>query len=148
MVKVSDVEIRDEYITLDVNTKVVDGAKACKEKGVKYIVVLEGDEIKGVATASDFACKVVAEENLDKTLGDIMSSPAVVCDINDDVEDVAKKMYENDYSVLPVVSDKELKGVITAKDVIYALAEEHIPEEKKEAIIMALRPTLHGVRLG
>jgi len=146
MTKVSDVEVRDEFVALDASTSVLDAAKACKGAGVKYIVVLENDRIVGVVTAVDFMYKVLAEEErLDIPLRNVMSTPAVVCNMDDDISKVAERMWESSYSMLPVVSsDGTLAGVITIKDVLYTLAEPFLSEEARTAAQKLRGPCFRG----
>ncbi|MHC1625585.1 MAG: CBS domain-containing protein [Methermicoccaceae archaeon] len=149
MTKVSDVEIGDEFVVLGGNTTVEDAAKTCKEQGVKYIVVLEDDTIAGVVTGVDFMYDLVAMgQPLDVPISSIMSSPAVSCDVDDDIEDVAEIMQKNSYSILPVVaSDGTVKGVITIKDVLYALSKEFVSENVRVIAERLMESTRHGVKL-
>ena len=52
---------------------------------------------------------------------DLMSHPAITCNVNDDLNVPAKLMWEHDCGVIPVVrEDGKLAGVITDRDICVA----------------------------
>jgi CBS domain-containing protein len=52
---------------------------------------------------------------------DLMTSPAITCHVNDPLNSVAKKMWDADIGVLPVVNDDgKLTGMITDRDICMA----------------------------
>ncbi len=144
------IRIKREFVVLGVDTPVLEAAKICKYANVKYIIVSEDGKLVGVVTPIDFVYKIVAEGKDPKTitLGSIMSSPVAVCKSTDDVTTIAKIMYENGFSVLPVVSEEgTIEGVVSIVDVLYALGEAHLSEEMKELAKKLVSSTLHGVKL-
>ena len=141
MTKVEGVEVRDEFVVLGGNTTVEDAAKTCEEQDVKYIVVVEDDEIAGVVTAADFMYRVVAEGRPPTTLlKDIMSRPPVLCHMDDDINDVADVMWKMGYSALPVIGPNgSVEGVLTVRDIIYEFAKQHMNESEKEVVSKLMR---------
>src|SRR5689334_22935276 len=52
---------------------------------------------------------------------DLMTHPAITCDVNDDLNVPAKLMWDNDCGVIPVVrEDGKLAGIITDRDICMA----------------------------
>lgn len=52
---------------------------------------------------------------------DLMTSPPVLCHVNDTLADAAKKMWDADTGVLPVVNDDgKLTGIVTDRDICMA----------------------------
>ena len=58
----------------------------------------------------------------DLEIRSIMSSPPVTIDVTDKLTDAAKKMAQHDISTLVALEDGEIKGILTAVDIIETLA--------------------------
>lgn len=48
----------------------------------------------------------------------IMSKDLIVCNINDAIHSVAKRMHENDVGIVPIVDNKKIIGIITDRDIV------------------------------
>lgn len=52
---------------------------------------------------------------------DLMTTPAITCHVNDTLNSVAKKMWDADVGVMPVVNDEgTLTGMVTDRDICMA----------------------------
>jgi len=123
--KVKDCNIRDEYSTCDINESTSEIAKKMKEdKRVNHVIVVDNNEPRGVVSVRDIIEKVVAEgkdpDNVKSS--DVMSSPVVVLEEEDDLQNAASIMTKNNFLSLPVVSsENKLLGVVSIYDVIAKL---------------------------
>jgi CBS domain-containing protein len=93
----------DEQASVTAAAKVMD--KTGDHKG--FLVVLKAGSPVGIVTEHDFAKKVLASE-LDpaKTaVAEIMSSPLITVDPDDDLLKAAELMKKNDIERLPVVKE-------------------------------------------
>ncbi|MDH5200453.1 MAG: CBS domain-containing protein [Candidatus Bathyarchaeota archaeon] len=96
-----------------------DAAKAMSESGGGFLIVLEGGQPRGIITEGDLVGKVMARE-LDPgeiSAGEIMSSPLITVDPDDDLLKASEAMQKNNVRRLPVVRDGIIYGVVTAQDI-------------------------------
>ena len=125
--KVKDCNIRDEYSTCDVDESAAEIARKMKEnKTINHVIVLEDDEPRGVVSIRDIIEKIVADgknpENVKSS--DIMSSPVVVLEEEDDLKEAVSIMTKNNFLSIPVVSsENKMLGVVSIYDVIAKLKE-------------------------
>ncbi|MFA6296932.1 MAG: CBS domain-containing protein [Patescibacteria group bacterium] len=59
---------------------------------------------------------------------EIMTSNVVTCEITTPVNEVAKKLIDNDITGMPVVDNGKVIGIITESDLIMQKAKIHIPQ--------------------
>ena len=58
---------------------------------------------------------------------DLMSTPPITIDCDEPVEKAAKLMYENNIgSVIVVDKDGKIEGILTERDIVFAIANEKI----------------------
>lgn len=92
-------------------------AKLLRRNKQRRIIVVDNDNSPiGIVSTTDMNNRVVAENKSPQktTAKDIMSSPIyLVCDINDDLNEVFKKMVEHESFFCPVTKNKKLYGVLT-----------------------------------
>ena len=96
------------------------------------IPVTEGDKVIGIITDRDIAVRGVAEgRGPDTPVRELMSDGIVCAHEDDDVQDVAKRMSQEQVRRLPVLDhDKKLVGIVSLGD----LARETIGEASHEAL--------------
>ena len=71
------------------------------------------------------------------TLQDVMTPMVEYCSPSDDMNSLAKTMYENDIGFLPVMEEEQLVGCVTDRDiVIKGLSKERPAQEVKAESIM------------
>jgi len=95
------------------------------------IPVCEGDKVIGIITDRDIAVRGVAEgRGPDTPVRDLMSDGIICAREDEDVEDVARRMSEEQVRRLPVLdADDRLCGIVSLGD----LARETGGEEAHEA---------------
>ena len=84
------------------------------------------NRLKGVVSVADVvrALGQHGAEALDLPLSKIMTSDVLVCDVDDALEDVLRKMNQRHVRHIPVVERGELKGVVDTQDVLASLLDE------------------------
>jgi len=115
-----------DYMTKEVHTinseaTVIDAAKqiASDEKYEGYVIVLKKSKPLGMVTERDIVNKVLAA-GLDpyKTLvTEIMSTPLVTIDPDDDLLKASRLMQEQNVRKLLVIRDEIIYGIMTAKNI-------------------------------
>jgi CBS domain-containing protein len=59
---------------------------------------------------------------------DLMTHPAITCDVNDSLDAAAQKMWDHDCGVLPIVNDEgKVTGMITDRDICMAALTQGRP---------------------
>jgi len=111
--------MRKEFSTIEENVSVSEVAKKMKASRIGFMIVLKNGQPQGIVTERDFVHKVLAK-GLDakKTLiEEIMSSPLITADPDEDLLKAAELMHKNNIRRLPVVRDGIIYGVLTSWDV-------------------------------
>jgi len=114
-----------EFHTVEKNASVTEAAKEMSESGEGYLIVLDKGSPRGIVTDEDFVKKVLARElNPNKMkVGEIMTSPLITIDPDEDLLKVSEIMHENGVRRLPVVKEGIIYGVITAEDIVQRCGE-------------------------
>lgn len=74
-------------------------------------------------------------------VGDIMSTPPITARREDSVEEMAKIMYDNVIgSVIIVDEEGKLEGIVTERDIIYAVAKDKAAKGLPVYMIMTENP--------
>jgi len=123
--KVSDVNIDDEFITVNADDTIIKVAKSIAQAGVPdAVVVNENDQVVGSLDDYDIVSKVLAEEKDPMTMkaSEIMSThPPIKPDTK--LNEVYESMKSLDVSMLPITDEgRKLLGVVTIMDVLEAMA--------------------------
>ncbi len=111
-----------------------DVAKIFRTESVHHIPVVQGHEIVGIISSSDFNRLTFGslyehQEGADNaildslTIEQVMTSNPTVVNAQDSIRDVAEIFAEANFHALPVVENNELKGIVTTKDMIKYLVE-------------------------
>ncbi len=91
-------------------------------------VINEQSEVIGIVSMCDIlkAAKEKGPE-IDKISAEqIMSKTPITADRETALDDLAKIMVENNYSVIPIVKGKKLVGIVSAREIIDTYVEPHL----------------------
>ena len=101
--------------------KITEVAALMNEFRIGGIPVLTNGGVCGIITERDIMKKVVQgnKSPSEVSVEEIMTCPPkVVCDVSDDLEDIAELMAAHDVTRIPVVRDGKLVGIVTNRDVL------------------------------
>jgi CBS domain-containing protein len=129
--KVSEVMTSDvQTVTPDQSAREAAGFMLRAEAG--SIPVLEGDKVIGMITDRDIAVRGVAEgRGPDTPVRELMTDHIICARQDDNVDDVARRMSEEQVRRLPVLDDDDrLCGIVSLGD----LAREAVGEQAHEAL--------------
>jgi CBS domain-containing protein len=115
-------------LSVDVNTKVNDCAKAMAKRGVSCSVVTQANRAVGIVTERDMVSKVLADAVDAKRVlvRDIMSTPLITVSKDASLTVAAAQMAEYRIRRLVVIDGQGMMvGIITAGDIARTLAEKH-----------------------
>ncbi len=105
-----------------------DAAIRMRDHGVGSLAVLDGDELAGILTERDLLRAMAdgAAPHVTR-VGTYMSAPAVVASPEADIAAALHLMVEHDVRHLPVVAAGQLKGMVSARDLLVVEAGAHEP---------------------
>ena len=96
------------------------------EHHIGSVLVVQGDELLGIATERDYARKVILQgrSSVDTPVAQIMSSPVVTVGPTDTVQTCMGLMTDRKIRHLPVVEDGQVLGMISIGDLVKAVIED------------------------
>lgn len=114
-----------DVATCTPDTPIVEAAERMMEADTGSLVVIDKGELVGIVTERD-VLRAVAEAKNTKTaaVGGIMTPGPDSLEPDVEVQEVALWMVAAGYRHLPVVENDELIGMVSIKDLIWALTEE------------------------
>lgn len=117
--------IGGEVATCDVDTPVPEAAKQMIEDDVGSLVVVHNGEAVGIVTERDIMGAVAkgAASGSDRVRSIMTPEPDSV-DPDVDVEEAAQWMMAAGYRHMPVMDGGRLLGVVSVKDVLWALMDD------------------------
>jgi CBS domain-containing protein len=122
---VEEVMTRDPR-TVSASDMIVDAARVMNEADIGDVIVVEGDEIKGIVTDRDIVVRAIAEgrDPQSTSVSDVGTPSVETIEPGASVDDALRKMREADIRRLPVVEDGRPVGIISLGD----LAVEREPD--------------------
>ena len=96
------------------------------EKRGLIMVADKTNKLHGVVSVADIvrALGQHGPNTLDLPLSEIMTTDVLVCDVDEDLENVLRKMNQRHVRHMPVIERGQLKGVIDTRDVLTSLLDE------------------------
>jgi CBS domain-containing protein len=119
-----------EVISIVQEASVYDAIKLMAEHGVGSLLVMDGDELKGIVTERDYARKVIIKGRSSEStqVGEIMTKDLVTTTSAQTVNECMTMMSERRIRHLPVMSGKAVVGLISIGDLVQAI----ISDQQKE----------------
>ncbi|WP_447002166.1 CBS domain-containing protein [Saccharothrix isguenensis] len=105
-------------VTLAPDTPVREAAQAMRDQGIGDILVVDGDQVRGIVTDRDIVVRGLADrDDLSACrLSDVCSDQLVTATPDEDVDIVVTRMRENAVRRIPVVEDGRPVGVLSLGD--------------------------------
>lgn len=90
-----------------------------KQNKVHHLPIVEGNTLVGIITTYDLFKFQDAKGNVESTLiSDVMTTNLATLEPNDKIGSAAELFLENRFHAVPVVINRELKGIVTSFDII------------------------------
>ena len=111
---------RGEIWSVHPDTSVYDAIKLMAEKNVGALLVMENDQLSGIVSERDYSRKVVLRGKTSRNtiVREIMTTELTTAHPRETVEECLRFMTDKRIRHLPVVSDGELRGVISIGDLV------------------------------
>jgi CBS domain-containing protein len=128
--KVGDVMASDP-VTVEPSASIEEAAEKMKESDVGALLVVDGDELKGIVTDRDIAVDAVGEG--EGKVEDAYSSDPATVSPDDDIDKAIELMREEKVRRLPVVEDGKPVGIVSLGDLAIEADEESVLADISEA---------------
>jgi len=109
----------NQVISVDSSVSVNDAAKMMESSEVGAIIVMEGNEPRGIVTDRDFAIKIAAHAYpIDTPVRRVMSFPLITIGPDEPISIAADLMSTRKIRKLPVMDEDKIIGIVTATDLV------------------------------
>ena len=127
MLTVSDIlkNKTSEIFSVTPGSTVYEAIKVMGEKNIGALLVMEGDQLKGILSERDYARKIVLKDrrSRDTMVSEIMTEKVITVSPGDSVEHCMGTMTEKKIRHLPVTDNEKVVGMISIGDVVMAVIE-------------------------
>ena len=127
-----------EVISIDQEASVYDAIKLMAERGVGSLLVMDGNELRGIVTERDYARKVIIKGRSSEStqVHEIMTIDLVTTTGAQTVNECMTMMSERRIRHLPVMSGEKVVGLISIGDLVQAIISDQQQEiEQLESYI-------------
>lgn len=121
----------DNIISISEDKTVLEVSRILGERRIGAILVMDGDEIKGIISERDVirGLSIRGGAVLEEAVESLMTRSVVTCKVSDSLTDLMAIMTERRIRHVPVVDEGKVVGVISIGDVV----KERISETEHEA---------------
>lgn len=104
---------------------VFDALQIMMDKNISALLVMEGDELKGIFTERDYARKVILQGKSSKETptGDIMTPNPHTITTAETIDNCMQLMTDRHFRHLPVVDEGKVVGIISIGDLVKQIIE-------------------------
>ena len=117
-------------ISVTAKTSVLDAIKLMAEKTVGSLLIMQGDELKGIMTERDYARKVIIKGRSSESteVGEIMTTDICSASSQQTVNDCMALMDKRKIRHLPVIDDGAVVGMLSIGDLVQAIISDQQEE--------------------
>lgn len=119
-----------EIISIVQDASVLDAIKLMADRAVGSLLVMDGDDLKGIVTERDYARKVIIKGRSSRSteVAEIMTTEIVTATSEQTVNDCMTLMTERRIRHLPVVDAGKVAGMISIGDLVQAIISDQQEE--------------------
>ncbi|HLT97382.1 MAG TPA: CBS domain-containing protein [Acidimicrobiia bacterium] len=120
--------IGGEVGTCSPDTTLKDAAAQMVESDVGSLVVMDNGKLAGIVTERDLVRSMAEGVRADRTAVEAVMTPrpdSIAPDV--EVEEAAQWMMAAGYRHMPVMTNDRLVGVVSIKDLLWAISESRLP---------------------
>ena len=107
-------------ISVSPDATVLEALKIMVDKNIGSVIVMEGEQYKGILTERDYSRKVIlkGKNSTDTKVSEIMSTDLPSVKPGDSIEFCMELMTNNTIRYMPVFDEGKLAGIISMSDVV------------------------------
>lgn len=119
-----------DLISITPDASVLDAIRLMADREVGSLLVMTGDELKGIVTERDYARKVIIKGRSSEStqVGEIMTEKVFTASPENTVNHCMNAMTDKKIRHLPVTSDGKVVGMISIGDLVQAIIEDQKEE--------------------
>jgi CBS domain-containing protein len=128
--------VKDRKVySIDAGKSVLEAARYMMEHNIGALPVLRNGELAGIFSERDVLNRVVAVGRTpgSTSVAEVMSANPRTVPADETVEECLFIMREFGFRHLPIVEGKELKGLVSLRDILMRQAAEHERETRRAA---------------
>ena len=122
----SILKIANPATSVGPSATVIDGIRAMESETVGAVLIVDGDEVKGIFSERDLMLRVILAGKDPETtpISDVMTSPVLTIEKSTAQDDALKLMWERHVRHLPVVGDSgQVEGVVSIRHLLHDKVE-------------------------
>lgn len=135
--------MKHQVVTVDSSMSVMDTAKIMDDVDIGCVVVIENNIAVGIVTERDFVKRVVSQGiPLSTPIKQVMSSPLIVVNPEENIWEVAELMKQKRIHKIPVVHQNLLVGIVTTTDLtrICSIGSDSEMRRITDQILLRMKP--------
>ena len=135
--------MKHQVVTVDSSMSVMDTAKIMDDVDIGCVVVIENNIAVGIVTERDFVKRVVSRGiPLSTPIKQVMSSPLIVVNPEENIWEVAELMKQKRIHKIPVVQQNLLVGIVTTTDLtrICSIGSDSEMRRITDQILLRMKP--------
>lgn len=107
-------------------TSVLEALKVMMEKNISALLILEGQELKGIFTERDYARKIIlhGKSSADTYIHEVMTASPITVLPSDSIDFCMGIMTDKHIRHLPVMEGTQLLGMVSIGDVVKFIIED------------------------
>mgnify|MGYP001818138221 CR=1 FL=1 len=115
-----------DVVSVDEDMSVYDAIALMAERSIGSLLVMNGEELKGIVTERDYARKVILKGRSSETtpVGEVMSTAVITAAPEQTVDECMALMTERRIRHLPVVAGNRVVGLISIGDLVQAIISD------------------------
>ena len=119
-----------DIISITEDASVLDAITIMAERSIGSLLVMHGDELRGIVTERDYARKVIVKGRSSKStlVKEIMTADVLTSTPDQNVNECMTVMSERRIRHLPVVEDGKVIGLISIGDLVQAIISDQQEE--------------------
>lgn len=115
-----------QIFSVSEHTSVLDALKVMMEKNISALLVMEGQQLKGIFTERDYARKIVlhGKSSADTAVQEVMTANPITVLPSDTIDFCMGLMTNKHIRHLPVLEGDQLQGMVSIGDVVKFIIED------------------------